>query len=142
MEIYKYGPLVYNTPDSEEDTGNFYWSGSPPVGYDSQGMPVDDKGFQCLDMNNCPIHPNYPVPDESKEPNEFLGLDIPTLNSFNSWFEDTFIKANPRDLALFIIRWIDFQNESSAVKKALYNKCATMDIDDIIDNMWPSLKAD
>jgi len=35
MEIYKYGPLVYNTPDSEEDTGNYYWSGSPPVGYDS-----------------------------------------------------------------------------------------------------------
>ena len=48
MEIYKYGPLVYNTPDSEEDTGNFYWSGSPPVGYDSHGMPVDDNGFMLL----------------------------------------------------------------------------------------------
>ena len=27
MEQYKYGPLVYNTPDSDDDSGNYYWSG-------------------------------------------------------------------------------------------------------------------
>ena len=44
MEKYKYGPLVYNTTTDEDDSGNFYWNGMPPVGYDSMKIPIDPNG--------------------------------------------------------------------------------------------------
>jgi len=142
MEQFKYGPLVYNTTDSDEDSGNYYWPGEPPVGYDSTGLPVDSRGFQCLDAQQCPLHPAFTATEENTEHNEALGCSIPTLTSFNSWFEDTFVKAEPRDLAFFVLRWINFQPDDSPATSALYDKYAKLDIDDIIDTLWPSLKAD
>ena len=64
MEKYKYGPLVFNTthPD-DDDSGNFYWSGLVPVGYDEFGIPVDERGFQCLDLSS-PLHPSH-VPNHT-----------------------------------------------------------------------------
>tara|TARA_Y100000389_G_scaffold108813_1_gene105909 strand:+ start:187 stop:615 length:429 start_codon:yes stop_codon:yes gene_type:complete len=141
MEQYKYGPLVYNTTDSDDDTGNYYWPGIAPVGYDDIGIPIDNIGYQCLDVVQCPLHPGYEVKDEDTEHNEALGCKIPTLNSFNGWFEDAFIKAEPRDLAFFIIRWLNFQDDVHPATSALYSKYAQLDIDDIINAIWPSLKA-
>ena len=46
MEQYKYGPLVYNTTDSDDDSGNYYWNGLPAVAYDKVGIPIDSNGFQ------------------------------------------------------------------------------------------------
>ena len=140
MEKFKYGPLVYNTSDSDDDSGTYYWNGLPPVGYDSEGIPIDSKGFQCLDATQCPLHPDYAVKDEDTEHNEALGCIIPTLASFNSWFEDAFIKAEPRDLAFFVLRWLNFQPDDSPATSVLYAKYAQLDIDDIIDTLWPSLK--
>jgi len=142
MEQFKYGPIVYNTSDTDDDSGNYYWAGEPPVGYDSTGLPIDSRGFQCLDAVQCPLHPSYQVTEENTESNEALGCRIPTLASFNSWFEDNFIKAELRDLAFFIIRWINFQRDDHAATSALYSKYAQLDIDDIINAIWPSLKAD
>ena len=142
MEQYKYGPLVYNTTDSNDDTGNYYWPGEAPVGYDDEGIPVDSKGFQCLDAQQCPLHPSYSATEENTEHNEALGCSIPTLSSFNSWFEDAFIKAEPRDLAFFVIRWLNCQSDDHSATSVLYEKYAKLDIDDIIDTLWPSLKAD
>ena len=142
MEQFKYGPLVYNTSNSDDDSGNYYWSGEPPVGYDNEKIPVDSRGFQCLDAVQCPLHPGYTVTEHNTEHNEALGQSIPTLASFNSWFEDAFIKAEPRDLAFFIIRWINFQNDDYAATSVLYEKYAQLDIEDIINALWPSLKAD
>jgi len=141
MEQYKYGPLVYNTSESDEETGNFYWNGLAPVGYDDLGIPIDSSGFQCLDIA-CPIHPGFDATACEKEPNDFLGLEIPTPSSFTEWFEEQFMEILPRDAAFFVLRWIDFQNESEPCSQVLYRKCATMDIEDIIDAVWPSLKAD
>ena len=141
MEQYKYGPLTYNTSDSDDETGNFYWNGLPPIGYDGMGIPIDEKGHQCLDML-CPIHPKFDDTNCEKESNDFLGLDIPTLASFTEWFEDQFMELEPRDAALFILRWIDLQNESEPCSQVLYRKCATMDLEEILDSIWPSLKAD
>ena len=73
MEQYKYGPLVYNTANSDDDSGNYYWSGEPPVGYDNEKIPVDSRGFQCLDAVQCPLHPGYTVTEENTEHNEALG---------------------------------------------------------------------
>jgi hypothetical protein len=33
-EKFKYGPLVWNHVDEEHDSGNYWWSGLPPVNYD------------------------------------------------------------------------------------------------------------
>ena len=66
MEQFKYGPLVYNTVESDDDSGNYYWPGNgmPPVGYDEYNIPIDSKGFQCLDAQQCPLHPHYKVIDD------------------------------------------------------------------------------
>ena len=66
MEQFKYGPLVYNTVESDDDSGNYYWPGNgiPPVGYDEYNIPIDSKGFQCLDAQQCPLHPHYEVIDD------------------------------------------------------------------------------
>ena len=141
MEQYKYGPLVYNTSEFDDDTGNYYWPGIAPVGYDDEGIPLDSKGYQCLDALLCPIHPAFEVKEENMEHNEALGCIIPTLDHFNGWFEDSFIKAKPRDLAFFIVRWLNFQDDTYPATSALYANYAQLDIDDIIDNIWPSLKA-
>ena len=142
MEQYKYGPLVYNTTDSDDDTGNYYWPGIAPVNYDDVGIPIDNRGYQCLDVSECPLHPDYEVAETNMEHNKALGCTIPTLDSFNSWFEDAFIKAEPRDLAFFVLRWINFQPDDHPATSALYAKYAQLDIEDIINALWPSLKAD
>jgi len=142
MEQYKYGPLVYNTTNSDDDSGNYYWAGEPPTTYDDYKIPVDGKGYQCLDASQCPLHPDYKVTDTHMEHNEALGCTIPTLDHFNGWFEDAFIKAEPRDLAFFVLRWLNFQPDDSPATSALYEKYAQLDIDDIINAIWPSLKAD
>jgi hypothetical protein len=142
MEQFKYGPLLYNTTNSDDDSGNYYWPGEPPIAYDDYKIPVDGKGYQCLDASQCPLHPDYKVKDEDTEHNEALGCIIPTLDHFNSWFEDAFIKAEPRDLAFFVLRWLNFQPDDSPATSVLYEKYAQLDIDDIINAIWPSLKAD
>jgi len=86
MEQYKYGPLVYNTSADDADSGNFYWNGLAPVGYDKFNIPIDNNGYQCLDAEQCPLHPSYQVSTENLEHNEFLGVSIPTLSSFREWF--------------------------------------------------------
>jgi|GEM_PF-2636336 hypothetical protein len=150
MEQFKYGPLVYNLSESDDNSGNYYWpgNGNPPVGYDNYSIPIDSDGFQCLDAVQCPLHPHYKVVDDivqggkAMEYNDALGCEIPTLDHFNGWFENTFIKAEPRDLAFFILRWINFQPDDYPATNALYEKYAQLDIDDIINAIWPSLKAD
>ena len=141
MEQFKYGPLLYNTSETDNESGNYYWNGLPPIGYDKELIPIDSKGFQCLPLV-CPIHPGFTATECEKESNEFLEVDIPTLSSFNTWFADQFIEVTDRVLALFVVRWIDLQNELEPCSQALYSKCATMDLEEILDSIWPSLKAD
>ena len=86
------------------------------------------------------MHPSYEVSADNLEHNDFLEVSLPTLSSFRSWFEDQFLVVTDRDLALFVLRWIDFQNESEPCSQAVYSKCAQLDIEDIIDSIWPSLK--
>ena len=140
MKQYKYGPLVYNTSETEDESGNFYWNGLPPVDYDKVGIPIDSNGYQCLDAEQCPIHPSYVVKDSEMDINKFLGVNIPTLDSFRSWFEDQFLVVTDRDLALFVLRWIDLQNESEPCSQAVYSKCAKLNLEEIIDSIWPSTK--
>jgi hypothetical protein len=45
---YRYGPLIWNCTTDEDESGNYFWPGLPPVGYDKIGIPIDDRGYQCL----------------------------------------------------------------------------------------------
>ena len=54
MEKFKYGPIIYNCVDEEDDSGNYYWAGEPPVAYDQWGVPVDRHGKQTLPLD-CPF---------------------------------------------------------------------------------------
>ncbi len=47
-EKFRYGPLVWNHIDDEDDSGNYWWPGLSPVKYDEMGIPSDIKGLQCL----------------------------------------------------------------------------------------------
>ena len=139
MERFTYGPLVYNTVEdiSSAEEGNFYWNGFPPVGYDNDDVPIDKDGMQCLPWTS-PLHPQFKPATLCY--NEGIRKDIPTIESFRSWFEDNFLTVTDRDLAFFVLRWIDLQNESEPCSQAVYSKCAKLNLEEIIDSIWPSTK--
>ncbi len=102
MEKYKYGPLIFVTQGMDEDEGNYYWNGSPPVGYDDSGIPVDKNGKQCLDIK-CPLHPGYEA--EETFYSSVLGADIPTISSVSKWFDDNFLIVDEKQIKTYIFRW-------------------------------------
>ena len=93
MEKCSYGPLIYNTTADEDDSGNFYWNGIPPVGYDDMDIPIDPNGNQCLPFE-YPLHPNHSV--NNVEYNNWLEDELPTWDSFEEWFDDNFINVTPQ----------------------------------------------
>ena len=132
MEKYKYGPLVYNTTTDEDDSGNFYWNGMPPVGYDSMKIPVDPNCNQCLSFE-CPLHPNHTP--KNFEYNEWLEDELPTVEAFSEWFEDNFINVEEIDILFYILRWYSLQGEGLT---NLLSKAGKKSIDEMIDLAWPN----
>ena len=93
MEKFKYGPLIYNCVNEEDDSGNYYWPGEPPVGYDKWGVPVDRFERQVLPIN-CPFHPFYDFPDK-KRSLVVNAIYIPTsLKCYFDWCEENFVKPD------------------------------------------------
>ncbi len=89
-EKFKYGPLVYNCiGDAEDDEeGNYYWPGNPPVGYDELGVPVDKDGRQCLPLD-CPFHPHYFSTDTITSK---YGIKFPaSFKDYEEWLDNNFI---------------------------------------------------
>lgn len=128
MEKYRYGPLVWNTLVDEDDSGNFYWNGLPPVGYDQDGIPVDKLGKQCL-PGVCPLHPDY-KPSET-EYNEVLKAEIPTFDSVKAWFDDQYIIVEDRDIYFYIFRWFLLQRSTHPMWKQ-----AKKPVDWMINKIW------
>lgn len=134
MTIYRYGPLIYNTISDEEWKGNYYWGGFPPVGYDKHGIPIDERGMQCLDMK-CPLHPSY-IPNETTF-NSILGDTLPTLSDFAGWFEENFLSIDEATLKKYIIRWYSMQHtRKSPAWKRLMQRSNT--IEELVDILWPA----
>ena len=57
MEKFKYGPLIWNSANEDDESGNYFWNGKPPVDYDREGIPLHDEGMQCLPIDS-PDHPS------------------------------------------------------------------------------------
>ena len=134
MEKYKYGPLIYVTADMSGDEGNYYWTGTPPVGYDVSGIPIDRYGYQCLDIS-CPLHPSW-EPSETTY-NEVLKWDIPTLDYTRQWFDDNFLIITDDQLKRYIIKWWSARVKRSnnyAYAQVLQNYSS---VEEIQEAVWP-----
>ena len=131
MEKYRYGPLVYVTAGMDESEGNYYWNGSPPVGYDETGIPVDKNGMQCLDID-CPLHPAH----EAKETvyNKVLDSKIPTIAYFKNWFDDNFLIVSDDQIKKYIIKAWFRENENSYQYVGLLRGYKS--VDEIIGAVW------
>ena len=103
-EKFKYGPLVWNCIGDENEEGNYYWPGNPPVAYDEMGLPVDKDGRQCLPMD-CPFHPHYYFKDFITSTD---GIKFPvSFKDYEEWLEKNFIVFDKttvkRDIVMKII---------------------------------------
>ena len=106
-EKFRYGPLVYNCFGDDDTSGNYWWSGSPVVGYaEPEGVykiPVDEQGNQCL-PGECILHPNCRIASWDSRTHPDLGK-IPDLTWCRSWFEDHFLIISDWEVCRYILRW-------------------------------------
>ena len=102
-EKFKYGPLIWNSSGDEDDDGNYYWAGMPPVAYDAMEIPVDMEGRQCLPMT-CPFHPHYEFKDKQTskyDPTVQLPL---TFKEYKDWLEKNFIVFDEKPVKKDIVK--------------------------------------
>ena len=133
MEKYKYGPLEYITKGMDDDEGNYYWNGLPPVGYDKVGIPIDQNGNQCLDIS-CPLHPSW-EPYEA-EYSGVLAYNIPTINHFRHWFDENFLEISDEQTKRYILKWWHARALTSTPFYAeLLKKYSS--VEEIMEAVWP-----
>jgi hypothetical protein len=132
-EKFKYGPLVWNHVDDEDDSGNYWWSGLSPVSYDDAGIPVDEKGLQCLPMSS-PVHPSY----EMEHPvfNSPLQDHLPSIEEWKDWFELNFIIIDETRTKREILRWYAKQRGMKRSKFFELQKQAKS-LNEMVDLVWP-----
>jgi len=105
MEKFKFGPLIWNSANEDDESGNYFWNGKPPVDYDRDGIPIDDEGMQCLPIDS-PVHPSWTADNIQLEHNDFLEFEIPTIDGTREWFDDNFLIVSDTQCKKYIIRWI------------------------------------
>jgi len=139
-EKYVYGPLIYNYFGEDDDSGNYWWSGSPPVGYEQESgmwrIPVDKYGNQCLDGESI-LHPNCRV--EEFEYNEVFEADLPKLEWCRKWFDENFLIVTDKLLVKYIFRWhiMNTCNNDANTWKHLIDKYESMD--KLMEAAWPDV---
>ena len=101
-EKFRYGPLVWNHIDDDDDSGNYWWPGLSPVKYDEMGIPSDIKGLQCLPIT-CPVHPGYDI--KHSVFNVALQDHLPSIDEWQDWFDSQFIKIDETRIHREILRW-------------------------------------
>jgi hypothetical protein len=134
---YTYGPLIWNCTTEDDNSGNYWWPGNPPCGYDDTGIPIDEKGFQCLPIDSL-IHPDYKPKETSFHPT--LATTLPTIASARAWFDEGFFDVTDYQVARFIIRWYDMQHKSPSLDynwKLAKNTYRTRER--LVMHLWPEL---
>lgn len=109
-----YGPLIY-AKDFFEDDGiaNYFWPGSPAVGYNQQGIPIDEEGKECLDLR-CPLHPDWKPTETEIVYNEYLNFSIPNYYCYIEWFKENNLTCTSTQAKKLLFKWI--------LHKSNYNK--------------------
>ena len=131
MEKFKYGPLIYNTVEDENDSGNYWWPGLAPVGYDEIGIPIDAKGLQCLPID-CPVHPSYRIQNPVFV--EILNDYLPSISEWKKWLEDNFIEASDDQIKRLILKWYSKQRNKSHNFYMLQE--VVNSLDEMVEKVW------
>ena len=131
---YSYGPLVWNCSSDEDESGNYFWAGSPPCGYDASGIPIDARGMQCLPTQSI-IHPSY-EPTETFY-SEVVKNNLPTIASARLWLDDNFLVVTDRQVAKFIIRWHAMRVKNHPAWLNIVRTYKTRDR--LVDAIWSNL---
>lgn len=134
MEKFKYGPLIWNCFSEEDESGNYYWNGNPPVEYDHDGIPVDADGLQCLPIES-PVHPSWTADNVELEYNDFLEFKIPTIEGTREWFDDNFLIVSDIQCKKYIIKWIRKHRRGTSGVAKLAQRASNLV--DIMDILWP-----
>ena len=134
MEKFKYGSLIWNCVNEDDESGNYFWNGNPPVAYDDDGIPVDEEGMQCLPVQS-PVHPSWAGDRATLEYNDFLEFKIPTIDSTKDWFDDNFLVITDRQCKKYIIRWI---RNHKRVEPGFHKMTqGSSSLTDMMDRVWP-----
>jgi len=133
VEKFKYGPLLWNHVDDEDDSGNYWWSGLAPVNYDETGIPVDEKGFQCLPLSS-PVHPAYTL--KHSVFNSALQDHLPSFAEWQSWCDENFINIDETRIKREILRW--YSKCDSGRSKQFYTlQQRAKSLNEMVDLVWP-----
>jgi hypothetical protein len=131
-EKFKYGPLIWNYIDEEDDSGNYWWTGTALVGYDKDNIPIDAKGLQCLTMSS-PVHPKYQL--KHSVFSSIIKDHLPSIDEWRQWFDEQFIEIDDARIKREILRWyVKTQNVTPAFI-SLYSKCETLQ--EMVMLIWP-----
>ena len=138
-EKFRYGPLVFNHLSEDDDSGNFWWAGNPPVAYEQPTgvyrIPIDEYGNQCL-PGECILHPNCRVEKwETFEP-----FKVPSLSWCKEWFEDNFLIVSDYDVCRYILRWVGYNYTRTVWDKAFVDWKQGKSVDDMIGEIWPDVQ--
>ena len=134
MEKFKYGSLIWNCVNEDDESGNYFWNGNPPVAYDDDGIPVDEEGMQCLPVQS-PVHPSWAGDNATFEYNDFLEFKIPTIDSTSDWFNDNFLVITDRQCKKYIIRWIRNHRRGEPGFHKMTQGASSLT--DMMDRVWP-----
>ena len=133
---FTYGPLVYNCIGDDDDSGNYWWSGNPPVSYEQHSgiwrIPIDKWGQQCLPGESI-LHPCCRVERFTSHPQ--IG-DVPELEWCRSWFEDNFLIIDDWTLCRYILRWCNNRYRYEDFWKR-WKSGKTLD--QMIGEIWPDV---
>ena len=136
-EKFKYGPLVWNSFGEDDDSGNYWWPGNPPVAYEEPSgpyrIPVDEAGSQCLPGESI-LHPNCRVEDWETDT---IISNVPSLSWCMEWFEENFLLVSEYQVCKYIIRWYSWNNKGKS-EWVDYSKNKT--IDEMIGEIWPDVQ--
>jgi len=135
-EKFRYGPLVYNCFGDEDDSGNYWWAGNPPVAYEEPTgvyrIPIDADGNQCL-PGECILHPNCRV--EEWDDHNILG-SIPSLDWCKTWFEDNFLIIDDYTVCKYIVRWMCWNYKNKDEYKQFFKGKR---LEEVIREIWPDV---
>ena len=131
-EKFRYGPLVWNHIDDDDDSGNYWWPGLSPVKYDEMGIPSDIKGLQCLPIT-CPVHPGYDI--KHSVFNVALQDHLPSIDEWQDWFDNQFIEIDEARIHREILRWYSKQSNKSQNFYKLQESANSLN--EMVDLVWP-----
>ena len=131
-EKFRYGPLVWNHIDDDDDSGNYWWTGLAPVDYDKSGIPVDIKGLQCLPMS-CPIHPGYEI--KYSVFNKKIRDHLPAFKEWKDWFENQFIEIDKTRIKREILRW--YVKRGKCTTNFYVIQARAKSLNEMVDLVWP-----